>query len=57
MTEIGVTAERPLLSLALNVTVIFFAKVRFKIPTYVNVYIPVEINVGPESENVEGERI
>jgi len=40
ITEIGVTAEKPLLSLALNVIVIFFVTVRFKTPLYVNRYDP-----------------
>jgi hypothetical protein len=39
-TEIGVIADKPLLSLALNVTVKFFVTVRFKTPLYVNVYDP-----------------
>jgi hypothetical protein len=40
ITGIAVMAERPLTSLALNVTVKFFVNVRFKTPLYVNVYDP-----------------
>jgi hypothetical protein len=40
MIGIDVWADKPLASLALNVTVKFVATVRFKTPLYVNVYVP-----------------